>query len=122
MLNLIAGLLLGVTLPTGPAPAALPLDHFPDRLHALVWRNWQITPLERMAATVGGTPDELRAMGRSMGLTGPPAISDAQWRRSYITVIRANWHLLPFEQLLTLLDWSPERLAYTLQEDDFLFT
>ncbi|MBA3482176.1 MAG: hypothetical protein H0T51_10215 [Pirellulales bacterium] len=121
MLSLIAALLVAVQLPAGAAPAALSLDHFPDRLHALVWRNWQITPLERMAAAVGGTPEELRAIGHSMGLEGPPPISEAQWRRSYITVIRANWHLLPYEQLLALLDWAPEELAYTLQEDDGLF-
>jgi hypothetical protein len=121
MLNFVAALLVAVPLPVGAAPPALSLDHFPDRLHAFVWRNWQLTPLERMVAAVGGTPEELRKIGRSMGLAGPPAISPQQWRRSYITVIRANWHLLPYDQLLTLLDWSPEKLAYTLQEDDFLF-
>jgi len=121
MLNFVAAVLLAIELPAGAAPAALPLDHFPDRLHAFVWRNWQITPLERMAATVGGSPEELRAIGHSMGLEGAPPISEAQWQRSYITVIRANWHLLPYEQLLALLGWSPEKLAYTLQEDDFLF-
>ncbi|NLN92284.1 MAG: hypothetical protein GX130_03110 [Candidatus Hydrogenedens sp.] len=56
-----------------------------------------------------------------MGLSDPPTISTDQWLRSYITIIRANWHLLPFEQLLTLLDWEAEKLAYTLREDDFLW-
>jgi hypothetical protein len=121
MLIFVAALLLAIELPAGAAPAALPLEHFPDRLHALVWRNWQITPLERMAAAVGGSPEQMRAIGHSMGLEGPPPISEAQWQQSYITVIRANWHLLPYEQLLTLLDWPPEKVAYTLQEDDFLF-
>lgn len=119
--TLIAALAVTIELPAGTAPAALPLAHFPSRLHAFVWRNWQITPPERMAAAVGGSPAELQAVGRSMGLVGPPEISDAQWRRSYITVIRANWHLLPYDQLLALLDWPAERLEFTLAEDDFLF-
>ena len=56
-----------------------------------------------------------------MGLDGPPAITPDQQRRSYISVIKRNWHLLPYEQLLELLGWSPAELAYTLREDDFLF-
>src|SRR5262249_49919441 len=28
---------------------------------------------------------------------------------------------LPYDQLLALLNWTPEQLAYTLREDDFLF-
>ena len=51
----------------------------------------------------------------------PPEISADQWRRSYITIIRRNWHLLPYEQLTKLLGWTPEKLAETLREDDFLF-
>ena len=37
-------------------------------------------------------------------------------------LIRRNWHLLPYEQLLELLDMTPEQLAFTLREDDFLFS
>ena len=120
MLNLVSALLLTVVLPAGESPQALPLQHFPGRFHAFVWRNWQITPLERMAAATGATREEIRAVGESMGLAPPQPISAEQWRRSYVTVIRANWHLLPYEQLLKLLDWSSEELAFTLREDDFL--
>lgn len=120
MLNLFSALLLSAVLPVGESPAALPLPHFPDRFHAFVWRNWQLTPIERMAAATGASPGEIRAVGESMGLSAPPSISAEQWRRSYVTVIRANWHLLPYDQLLKLLDWSAEEVAFTLREDDFL--
>ena len=40
--------------------------------------------------------------------------------RGYITLIRRNWHLLPYGQLLELVEMTPERLASTLHEDDFL--
>ncbi len=36
-------------------------------------------------------------------------------------MIRRNWHLLPYDQLLELLDMTPEELAYILREDDFLY-
>jgi len=108
-------------LPGGHAPVPPPLPHFPSPAHAFVWRNWSLVPLERMARVLDATPDQLLATGRAMGLGRPPRISTAQWRRSYITIIRRNWHLLPYEQLLELLGWTPEQLAYTLREDDFLW-
>lgn len=121
-LTLVAAIALAQAgLPMGGSPAPVPIPHFPDRLHAFVWRNWQLVSAQRMARTVGAKPDDIVRLGKSMGLTGPPAITKDQLRRSYITIIRRNWHLLPYDQLLTLLDWPADKLAYTLREDDFLF-
>lgn len=102
----------------GPEPVASP--HFPDRLHAFVWRNWPLVPARRMAETIGASEAQIAQLGKAMGLPEPPAISDDQWRRSYITIIRRNWHLLPKDQLGRLLGWTPEKLEFTLREDDFL--
>ncbi|HZP85104.1 MAG TPA: hypothetical protein VFB21_25935, partial [Chthonomonadaceae bacterium] len=113
--------MLAASLPMGSAPEPVPLPHFPDRLHAYIWRNWQLVPTERLAKVVGAKPEEILRLGRAMGLSGPPPITPMQQRRSYITVIRRNWHLLPYKQLLALLDWTPEQMEYTLREDDFLF-
>lgn len=118
---LFFSLLSAVSLPEGPAPDALVFSHFPDRLHAFVWRNWRLAPIARMAETVGATQAEIKDLGKSMGLPEPPDIPDSQLQRTYITLIRANWHLLNYEQLLKLLGWDEARLAYTLREDDFLF-
>jgi len=108
-------------LPKGSAPPALPLTHFPDRLHAFVWRNWQLVPADRLAKIVGAKPADILRVGRAMGLARPRRITADQRRRSYITVIKRNWHLLPYEQLLELLDWTPGQMAFTLREDDFLY-
>jgi hypothetical protein len=108
-------------LPAGPAPEPVSFPHFPDRLHAFVWRNWPLVPLERMARVVRARPADLARLGHAMGLRGPPRIPRGQQTRSYLTIIKHNWHLLPYEQLLELLDWTPEQLAYTLREDDFFF-
>ncbi len=114
-----AAALLVLLFAQGPKPSP-PSPHFPDRLHAFVWRNWELVPTDRLAEVVGAKPEDLLALGKSMGLPDPPAISADQRRRSYITVIRRNWHLLPDDQLLKLLGWSREQLDYTLREDDFL--
>ena len=108
-------------LPVGNAPAPVPNPHFPTRFHAYVWRNWSLVPVDRIAKAVGAGREEVIRTGRAMGLPTPPRITKDQERRSYLTVIRRNWHLIPYEQLLTLLNWKEEELAYTLREDDFLY-
>ncbi len=108
-------------LPKGTAPKPVAFPHFPSRLHAFVWRNWPLVTVDRMARVVGAKPAEIKRLGRTMGLGAPPRITRDQQARSYITVIKRNWHLLPYEQLLNLLDWNAEQLAFTLREDDFLW-
>ncbi len=108
-------------LPYGNSKPALDFPWFPSRLHAFVWRNWESVSAERMAEVLGASPEQVREIGRSMGL--PPVnvqFSDFL-ERGYISLIRRNWHLLPYEQLMTLLGWDEEKLAFTLKEDDFLW-
>src|SRR2546425_13311845 len=44
-----AAQMLASELPQGGAPPALVFPHFPDRLHAFIWRNWQLVPIDRLA-------------------------------------------------------------------------
>lgn len=113
--------MLASELPQGSAPPALVFPHFPDRLHAFVWRNWQLVPIDRLAKVVGAKPADILRIGKLLGLAKPPHITADQQSRSYITVLRRNWHLLPYEQLLELLDWPADKLAYTLRHDDGVF-
>lgn len=106
--------------PADPRPPVA-IDHFPDRLHAFVWRNWEMVSLERMAEVLRTTPDRVREVGLSMGLP-PHRTPPAEYQqRGYITIIRRNWHLLPYEQLIELLGWDADKLAFALREDDFLW-
>ena len=100
-----------------------PLDQFPfpDRLSACVWRNWGLVPSERLAATLGATADEITALAGEMGLKPDPAVLPAWRRKGYITIVRRNWHLLPEEQILQLIDMDAQEFAYRLKEDDFLW-
>lgn len=110
-----------VDLPRGSAPPPVSLPHFPSRLHAIVWRNWHLVPRDRLARVVGAKPADIRRLGHALGLADPPRITADLERRSALTVIRRNWHLLPYEQLLELLRWTPEQMAFALREDDFLY-
>lgn len=110
---------LGAGVAAGAAQSD-PEAYFPDALHQFVWRNWELAQLDRMAEVVGGKPEQLRAIGESMGLGPKPELSPDQLRRIYISAIRQNWYLLPNEQIIQLLGWTPERFEFTLKEDDFL--
>jgi len=108
-------------LPQGPAPKALELPHFPSAYHAFVWRNWEFVGASKMAEVVGATAGDVLRTGRAMGLQGEPGLPGSLKARAAVSLIRRNWHLLPYEQLLQLLDWTPDELAFALREDDFLF-
>ena len=56
-----------------------------------------------------------------LGLVRDDADLQLWSERGFLTIIRRNWELLPYEQLLELLDWPPKKLAFVLKEDDFMW-
>ena len=82
----------------------VPLSHFPDTLHAVVWRNWGLVPPERLAATLETTADKVTEVATSMGLPHDAQVPPEMKNRGYITIIRRNWHLLPYEAIV--LFWA----------------
>jgi len=106
----------------GTGPVALSFDHFPSRMHAFVWRNWSLVEGRRLAAVLNTTTENVEKVARSMGLPPQGKISPYwQSSRGYITVLKRNWHLLPYDQLIEVLGTDRHALADSLQEDDFLF-
>lgn len=108
-------------LPTGSAPKPLPLPHFPDTLHAVIWRNWDVIALPRLAAVLRGEPEQIAQIAESMGLPPQREITDQEMRRNYMTILHRNWHLLPYEQLCGLLGWDAKTMHFALHEDDFMY-
>ena len=109
------------TLPVGREPEPIAVPHFPDALHAVIWRNWDVVSLDKLAQILQGTPAEISAIASSMGLSKQRTITPTELRRNYMTVLHRNWHLLPYEQLCAILEWSPERMLFGLNEDDFMW-
>ena len=108
-------------LPVGSNPPAVVFSHFPDRLHAVVFRNWNLVSPQRIALAVGATEKQIVELAAAMGLPPARPIDPHYQRQIYITIVRHNWHLLPYDQLLTLLDMTADELAFGLREDDFLY-
>ena len=107
-------------LPVGNAPAPLPLPHFPTLFQAFLWRNWGRVPLNRLAKVLSASEDNVLTSASKLGLPSIP-VNEEWLSDGYLTLIRQNWHLLPYEQLLILLDWTPEKLLAVLHEEDFLW-
>lgn len=107
-------------LPVGEEKVAEPIPHFPNRTAAFVWRNWNLATLEMMARTLDTTPEKIAQIAEFLGL---PPYKAPTWEpdRVYITLTRRNWSILPYEQMLTLLDLEPVEFAEKLREDDFLW-
>ncbi len=105
----------------GPKP---PIETFPfpDRMSAYVWRNWGLVPTERLASIVGATVAELEAVAIEMGLEANPVVLPEWYRKGYITIVRRNWQLLPYDQIIRLVDMSRERFLFALKDDDFLYS
>ncbi|MDF2713702.1 MAG: hypothetical protein K0R28_627 [Paenibacillus sp.] len=100
---------------------AVELPHFPTRMQVVIWRNWGLVSPERIAQVLEATVEQVCAAAFELGLSASPNVDPLWETNGYVTIIRANWHLLSFPQLLQLLDWPEEKLWYTLKEDDSLW-
>jgi hypothetical protein len=109
-------------LPSGKTKPALDFLHFPDKMHAFVFRNWNMMSPGKMAEITGTISRNIVDMAQRMGLPAFNPQYTKNWKEhGYISLLRQNWHLLPYSQLLQLLDISASELAFRLKEDDFLF-
>ena len=107
-------------LPVGQTPAPVMFSHFPDRMHAVVWRNWHAVAPARIADVLDTSAGNVTAVAETMGL--PPAVPIPPEQNSpghfHMTLLRRNWHLLPCEQLAALLNVSPEELVAFVRGED----
>lgn len=108
-------------LPQTSEKPAVRYRHFPADYQAVIWRNWGTAAPKAIARVLGATAAQIADAAALLGLEPDPAVNPAWKTRGYLTVIRNNWHLLTFEQLLMLLDMNEAKLAFILKEDDFMW-
>ena len=96
------------------------LDHFtPTAWQTVLLRNYGLVKSEKLSEVLGTDTETVIREAERLGIG---AIKyDPNWKKlGYINIIKNNWHLLPYSQLLQLLEMSEGELAYCLKEDDFL--
>ena len=125
---MLLSLCLVAKAPGAPAGNAKPaaeadrpdLDYFPSRLHAAIFRNWEIVPSERLAKTLGTDEATIRKAGKALGLKPVPALTREEIRRNVEIVLRRNWGLFPRNQIDQLLGMSAQEVDEFLGKEIFL--
>ena len=100
----------------------LKTEYFPTPFQCFLYRNHTMITASLAARVLATDEATVIAHAEAMGLPGfaAPEVEGMWLTRGYITLIRANWHLLTYPQLCTLLGWDADYLAFILHEDDFL--
>lgn len=95
--------------------------HFPVPFLAVIWRNWGLVEQVCIAKALNASLEDIRGCAALMGLNPEQKVDPVWGKRGYLSIIRNNWHLLEYDQIMTLLDISEEELAFILKEDDFMW-
>jgi len=97
----------------------MPENIFPTKWQTVIFRNYGLVSLQNIATVLGCDTKVVEREALRLGL--PKTECDGVWeKKGYITIIRNNWFLLPYSQLLKLLNITEEKLDYILLNDDFL--
>lgn len=98
---------------------AVSLPHFPTLHQAFIFRAAEYVPAKKIAEVLKTTEENVKKAISDMGL--PNYDPKDKWlKKGYITIIRRMWHILPYNQLIKLLDTDEQTLAKLLREEDFL--
>ena len=90
----------------------------PTKWQTVILRNYGLVEIERLALVLKTDANTIKKEAKRLGLDKIKFCS--KWKKTgYITITRNNWSLLPYEQLLELLDMDEKTLDYNLREDDF---
>lgn len=97
-----------------------PLPYFtPKKWQTLLLRNYGIVSAKRIASVLRTDEETVEREAERLGIS--EIVYDPKWKKyGYINIIKNNWHLVPYSQLMELLDMTAEELDYCLKEDDFL--
>ena len=96
------------------------LDIFtPTKWQTVILRNYGLVKTKNIAKVLRCTPKRVDIEAARLGI-GKIQYNSLWRERSFLTIIRNNWNLLNYRQLLDLLEMSEEELTYNLNNNDFL--
>ena len=97
----------------------LPENNFPSIWQTVIFRNYGLVSIDKIASVLGCEKSVVLTEAKRLGLGS--VIYDENWEKlGYITIIRNNWYLLPYNQLMQLLGFGEEKLEFILTNEDFL--
>lgn len=95
-------------------------QNFPTRWQSVLFRNYGYVSTDKIAAVLGCSEERVQIEAARLGL-GEENYNPDWEKKGYITLIRNNWFLLPYDQLTALLGITEERLQFILEKEDFLY-
>lgn len=98
---------------------AIANPHFPTAHQTFIFRAAEYVSMEKIAQVLGTEESNVRRCAEEMGVPDYQP-GDLWLQKGYITIIRSLWHILPYDQLLQLLEMDDQTLAVILREEDFL--
>ena len=91
----------------------------PTAWQTVILRLYGVIKSNRIAKTPNCDTQTVEREAEKLGLGGIKFTPEFR-EKGYITPLRAVWNILPYEQIITLLDMDESTLDYNLKEDDFL--
>ncbi len=91
---------------------------FPNSWYKYVWRNWDLVPVERLAASVGATADALKCTAVQMGLPDQSADTAHIFLRNRYSLLKRNWDVLPLDQICELVGMTWGEMRERLLDDN----
>ena len=103
-----------------PTIKKVPLQRevFPQKWQTVIFRNYGLVSADKIAKTLSMSKDTLEMEAERLGI--PKGYQPLWEKKGFITLIRNNWYLLPYEQIKTLLGYDDARLEFILENEDFL--
>lgn len=96
-------------------------NYFPTEWQTVIFRNYGYVETRKLASVLRCEESVIEREALRLGLNKANLKRVSEWEnRGYITIIRNNWYLLPYGQIMQLLGISKERLEFILANDDFL--
>lgn len=97
----------------------LPTLTMPTAWQTVIFRNYGYVPTERIADALGCDEQTVHTEAARLGIVDH-GYQERFAHSGHITTIRNNWYLLPYEQILILLDTDEQTLDFILEKEDFL--
>lgn len=94
--------------------------NFPTKWQAVIFRNYRMAKTASIAKVLGCTASDIDREAVRLGLRAGDA--DPVWaKRGFINIIRANWYLLPYEQIADMAEFTIDKLDFIIAKEDFLW-
>ena len=97
----------------------LPENNFPTAWQTVIFRNYGIVNSGRIAKILGCDEKTVDEEAFRLGLEKDESTVKAWEEKGYLTIIRNNWFLLSYSQIIELLDYTQEKLEFILEKEDF---